>query len=362
MFNPFTALRQTIRPSYLGVDIGTTSIKVVELERGKQIPRLVNYAALESQGSLMRTNRAFQTSTLKIFEDEVAEFLALTLHKMQPTTREVVASIPNFAAFMTPIRFPKMSPGELAQSMVLQAKQYIPMPISEVAIDWITVGEYKDENDTVYTHVFLIAVEQEQIRRYQHIFARAGLSLRALEVEALSVARALTANDPTPALILDIGSRATSLTIAEAGQPKFTSQSDFAGASLTQAISESLAINPLRAEELKRERGIMNTAPNYELSTIMAPFLDATIQEVRRALASYETQFSSARKVERIILTGGGANLLGIEKYFAPRFTIPVVKATPLARCEHSGTMEPIIPLLNPLMSVAVGLALRNLS
>ena len=223
-------------------------------------------------------------------------------------------------------------------------------------------GEYEDESGTPYTQVFLIAVEQAQIKRYQNIFARAGLTLRVLEVEALSVARALTANDPTAALILDIGSRVTSLTIAEAGQPRFTSQSDFAGASLTQSISESLAINPLRAEELKRERGIMSTAPNYELSTIMAPFLDATIQEVKRALASYETQFSSARKVERIILTGGGANLLGIEKYFASHVPIPVVKATPLARCEHSGTIEPLLPALNPLMSVAVGLALRNLS
>ncbi len=361
MWNPFKAIKRTMGTSCLGVDIGTTSMKIAELEAGDRLPRLRNYAILESQGALSRSNRAFQTSNLKMFEREVGEFLKAALDRMQPRTKDAIASIPNFSAFMTLLRFPKMNDAELKQSMVFQAKQYIPLPVSEVAIDWITVGESEDEKGVPVQEVFLIAVEREQIKRYQSVFADAGLTLKVLEVEALSLARSLVGDDPTPTLIVDIGSRATAAVVVAGGQPRLTSQSDFAGASLTQAISESLSINPVRAEELKRERGIVPTTQNYELSTVMAPFLDATIQEAKRAVLQYETQ-SVSRTVERVVLSGGGANLTGIDKYFARDFLIPVVKAAPLLRTEYPTAIEPLVPALNPLMSVAVGLALREFS
>ncbi|MEY4731543.1 MAG: hypothetical protein RL681_489 [Candidatus Parcubacteria bacterium] len=358
--NPFGFLRQTIAPRYLGVDIGTTSVKIVEVEQGDQLPRITNYALLESQASLTRANTVFQTSTLKLFEDEIAEFLRVAVNKMQPGTTEAIASMAGFSAFTTVLNLPEMTDAELKKSMAFQVRQYIPLPVSEVAIDWVKVGTYTDDQGFKYDQIFLISVPQEQIRKFQGIFKAAGLSLRALEVEGLSLARSIVGTDPTPTIIVDIGSRSTAIAVIEDGRFKFSAQSDFAGASLTTALSESLNINPLRAEEMKRERGIVGTGPNYELSTIMLPFLDAIMNEVKRVQFNYTAQFPAARPIERIVLSGGGANLLGIEKYWSEQFGLPVVKASPFARFEYPQNVEPLVGELNPMMSVALGLALRE--
>ena len=358
---PFRYLKQQVAPSYLGVDIGTTSVKIVEAQPGKQMPKLINYGLLESQSALNRPNVAFQTSSLKLFDEEVAEVLQALLAKTKPQATAAIASLPGFAAFTTLLSFPSMTDAELQKTIAIQAKQYVPLPMSEVAIEPMKVGSYEDDKGFRYQLILLITVPLEQIKKYQKIFKTAGLFLAALEIEGMSLARILTADDPTPTFIIDIGSRATAITIAASGQLQFVAQSDYAGASLTQAIAASLSINPLRAEELKKERGIAGTGPDYELSTIMLPFVDVIINEVKRANFTFSNQFPGAPAVERAIIAGGGANLLGLEKYMAKQLQIPVVKANPFARFEHNPLLEPLVPELNPLLAVALGLTLREL-
>ena len=360
LLNPFGAIKQKLAPVYLGVDIGTTSIKIVEVEQGQRLPRLTNYCLLEDKGSLLRANTAIQTSSLKLFEDEVVELLKGAIREMNPKTNEAIASLPIFSAFTTVLTFPEMSKEELQKSISFGAKQYIPLPLSEVAIDWMKVGEYKDEKGAVSQQILLISVPQEQIKKYQRIFKEAGLNLVALEIESLSLARAVVGSDPSPTFIIDIGSRSTAIIITEGGTIRFSGQSDFGGVSLTQSISSSLNINPLRAEELKKEKGIERSGPNYELSTIMFPFLDAIINEVKRVEFNYKGQVPNSRKVERAVLSGGGANLLGIEKYFESRLGIPTVKAAPLLKFEYPPSIEPLVKELNPVFSVSLGLTLRE--
>ncbi len=360
MLNPFQRFTRRIIPDYLGVDIGTTSIKIAELVQGEQLPKLANYAVLETQGSLARPNQALQTSSLKLFEEETVDFLGKALERMQPKTSFAIASLPSFAAFMTVLSFPKMNQNELAKTMAYQAKQYIPLPLSEVALDWSAVGEYEDAKGNKFDQVLLISVPQEQIRKYQAIMKAVGLTMIALEVEVFGLARSAVGTDPATALIMDIGNRSTAFAVTEKGKVKFAGQSDYAGASLTQALVSSLNINPLRAEELKRERGITGTGPNYELSTIILPFLDVILSEAKRVRANYESQFPAAPKIERIVLAGGGANLLGLEQYVSKQMGIPAVKAAPILGLEFPPLLEPLLPELNPLLSLAIGLALRE--
>jgi type IV pilus assembly protein PilM len=358
--NPFSFIKQQLSPSYLGVDIGTTSIKIAEVTQGDNVPRLVNYGILESRSSLSRANTVFQTSSLKLFEKEISGILGTLVGTMKPHTKDAVASLPGFSAFMTVVDFPAMSDADLARAIGFKAKEYIPLPLSEVALDWLNVGSYEDEKGGKYVQILLISVPQEQIRKYQQIFRDAGLNLKALEIEGLSLVRALSAGDPTPTLIMDIGSRSTAAIIADHGILRFSMQSDFAGASITQSIASSLQINPLRAEEMKRERGMLGGGPTAELSTVMLPMLDAIINEVRRALHAYENQFYGARSIERIVLSGGGANLFGIQQYIGEVMGVPAVKAEPLHRFAYDGAIEPLVGELNPLLSVSLGLALRE--
>ena len=121
--------------SYLGVDIGTTSIKVAELKKGNsgEKPLLANYGILETSGYLERFNTAIQTSNLNIFEREVINYLKILLAKGNFQARQAIVSLPTFSSFTTLIEMPLMSDADTVKAMSVHVKQYVPMPISSVA-------------------------------------------------------------------------------------------------------------------------------------------------------------------------------------------------------------------------------------
>lgn len=343
----------------LGVDIGTTSIKMAEVIESSSIYRLKNYGLLESYGHLERLNDALQTSSLKLFEKEIVGLLKTLLDKVKPTTKNVVASIPPFSSFVTLLEMPVMNDSEISKSMPFQARQYIPLPVSEVAIDWLKVGEKEDENGIKKQQVLLISVPNDQISKYQMIFKAAGLKLISLEIEGLSLTRMLINGDQTATIILDIGARSTNMLISDQGHLKLSAQTDFAGGTFTQAVASGLNINVSRAEELKKLRGLLGSGGEYELSTLMLPYLDAIIGEAKRLKSRYETDY--AGKIERVILTGGSANLLGLTDYVTEQLGLPASKANPFSRVSYPDNLEPIIGELGPVFSVALGLAIRGL-
>ena len=343
----------------LGIDIGTTSIKIAEVAESSSIFHLKNYGLLESYGHLERLNDAIQTSSLKLFERETVNLLVTLLKQVKPSTKNVVASIPPFSSFVTLLEMPMMSDADTSKGMSFQVRQYIPLPVSEVAIDWLKVGEKEDENGIKKQQVLLISVPNEQIKKYQMIFKSAGLNLVSLEIEGLALTRMLINGDQTPTLIMDIGARSTNLLITDQGHLKLSAQTDFAGGTLTQAVASGLNINVKRAEELKKLRGLLGSGGEYELSTLMFPYLDAIIGEAKHLKIRYETEY--AGKVERVILAGGCANLPGIQAYVGEQLGLPASKANPFSHISYPNNLEPIIGDLGPMFGVALGLALRGL-
>lgn len=348
--------------SYLGVDIGTVSIKIAEMRQGKDRPELINYAVFETFGHLERANTALQSSTLKLFDQEISEYLKIIIKKAGFKSRQVVASLPSFSAFTTLIEIPLMSDAESQQTLKFKAKQYIPLPLSSITIDWIKVGEKKDRDGNQVQQIFLVSIPNEQITKYKNIFSIANLKLTALEVEGFSLARILTRDSDRPSLIIDIGSRSTTFIVGRNGQLQFTSQSDFAGSSLTQSIASGLGINSRRAEDLKRQKGLkgLGYGPERELSTLLLPLLDVIINEGKRVQDNYEQNYQ--QRVEKILLTGGGANLLDIERYFSQQFGLPVVKANPLDAVIYPDELQPLAGNLGPTLSVALGLGIKPFS
>jgi len=357
----FNALKPVIKPSYLAVDIGTTSIKAVEVEQGKKLPRLTNYCLLETSSYLTRVNSAIQTSSLKLFEREVIDLLKVVLMKIKPKSTDALASIPIFNAFTTVLDFPQMPDKDLSKAIVYQSQQYIPMPISKLVIDWLKVGEYQDDTGFTHIQVLLIAVPQEQIAKYKDIFKAVGLNLKLLEIETLSLGRSLIGADQTPTLVIDIGARSTDIAFFEKARLKFSFQSDLGGLTVTQALVNSLNINPIRAEELKKSKGLLGTGPDFELSRLMYPYVDMIIGEVKKAQYNYKIQQPKALDIERIILAGGGSNLAGLDAYLKKQFNLSaVVKANPFVKFEYDPNIEPLISDLGPVFAVSMGLALRE--
>lgn len=341
----------------LGIDIGTSSIKAVDVTRGRDTAHLDNYGILENYGHFDRANEVIQTSTMKIFDKEAVSLLKLLIKQMGTRTKNVVASLPLFSAFTTLMETPDISDDELAGTIQFKARQYVPLPIAEVTLDWMPVGKKEVEGRTV-RQVLLISVPTEKIKQYKEIFRQAGLNLAALEVESLSNARALYGTDATATLILDIGSHSTGILIIEGGFLKESNQIDYAGNHLTQALSKGLNINLRRAEELKKQKGLLGAGGDFELSTIMFPFVDVIIKEAIRVKDDYEQ--GQKGKIERVILAGGGGNLPGLTEYVAKQVNVPTIRGNALSGFTYKNELGPIVPELGSVLSVALGLSLRD--
>lgn len=344
---------------YLGVDIGTTSIKAVELSKSsKGVFTLSNYALMEAYGHLERFNSALQSSSLKLLDSDIVSYLKVMMEKGGFSTKRVVASLPAFAAFTTLLELPLMSDREIGQSIAFQAKNYVPLPITTVTLDWIKVGEKQEPNGIKKQQVFLISVANEQIEKYTNIFRQAGLTLEALEIEGISVARSLTIGKPKPMLIIDIGGRSTALSVAQNGFLKFAGQTDFSSGSLTQSLATALNIGPRRAEDLKRQTLLMGGAGEQELSTIMVPIIDAILNEAKRVRTGFENGYRD--QVAGVILAGSGANLLGLDKYASKQLGLPVTIADPLEHIAYPPEIAPIMKKLGPTLANAIGLGIKN--
>lgn len=343
--------------SVLGVDIGTTSIKIAELSRKEERSNLVNYGILETKDYLNYPNRVIQSSSLKISEKETAEILKILLKEMGAKSKIAVGSIPAFAAFTTVLEMPILSPEETKKAVNFQAPQYIPLPISEVAVDWMKIDEFENSQHQHYQRIFLIGIPQEIIQRYKSLFREASLKLVALEVDGLAIVRSLSDEKAGITLFVDLGAETSDIFLAGEGNIFYSGQTDYGGVYLTQAIGRSLGISTMRAEELKRRRGLMTGGAESELSTLTQPFLDVIIQEVNHAKDTYERRYG--RKVEKAILLGGGANLLGIQEYFANQVNVPVARPDFSPKVGHDARLEPMIRQLNNELPIAVGLAER---
>lgn len=346
----------------LGVDIGTSSIKIAELKRGKQIPALSSYAMLENQSYLMRASGAVQSSSVKLSTPQLTEMLRLAVERGKFSTKAAVASVPPFVAFTALVDLPQMQPRELEAAIAFQARQYIPVPLEEVSLQWLKVGELVSGNSYAHELVMLSAVPLEYVAHCKEAFGGAGLTLSSLEIESLALVRGAVGPDQTPTLIIDIGAQSMSVIVAERGQLTFAERADVGGGTVTQSLASSMGLNPIRAEALKRERGLIATGAGRDIAAVALPAVDAMIGEVKKAIYTYESRFQKKMPAERILLTGGGANLRGIEAQVGSMLQLPCAKAGPLYRLEYPAGLEPLFPDLNPELALAVGLAMPAVS
>ena len=346
---------QVPRPC-LGVDIGTTSIKIAELIPEKTGARLGNYATLETLGYLTRGTTALQASGLKIFEQEVGQYLKIAKDRMHTNTVRAVASLPSFSVFSTIIDLPPMPEKEIVQAVQFKARQYIPLPISSVSLDFTRISPQR---------MLVFAIPNDIIAKYKAIFKVAGLELVALEAEGVSIARTLGVPSDTndaPTLVIDIGARSTALTVVSRGMAYITGQTDFSGATLTHAIAAGLHVAEARAEELKRQRGVVNVGfgAEEELSTLLLPLLDAILNEAKRLRDRYVSAYGVP--IKNALIAGGGANLPGIIEYASKGLEMQVQKATPFTRVQFPPQAEIGLTNLGPSLAVAIGAGLRGIS
>ena len=351
---------------YLGIDIGTSSIKLIELSKEKDRVKLETYGQLSNYGSIERIGDAIQTSSLAMLDNQVAQMIAFLMKEAKTRTTKAIISVPVFSSFVTIMEFPVMSEKEIGQAVPYEAKQHVPIPLTEVILSWEIIGKIKkneglpNQPAVEKTLVLLVAVPQEVVNKYKRIAKLAGLDLYALELETLGMIRSVIGEEKTPLILVDIGGRSTNINIVDGGTLRMSHSIDTSGADITQAISHGFNINLLRAEALKRERGIIVTPGEEDLKTLITTLLDVIIVEIERISSLYLRRYGV--KTEKIVLCGGTSNLPGLLEYFKDHFHGQNVSiGNAFGRVFFPEILTPLIPELSPVFATAIGLAMREI-
>lgn len=346
--------------SVLGVDIGTASIKLVEIsERGGSFT-LENYGILEEKSYLLHPNRAIQTSSYKINDREVGRLLKILVREVRPKTKIALASLPLFSVFSTYLDMPLLSEQETAEAVSYQARQYIPLSLSEVSLDWFKVEEFYTPRGERFQKILLIGIPKELVLRYRAIFKAAGLSVTELEIESFSLVRALFRGHAGKTALIDIGAESTSFFIVENGIMRAMKQIDAGGINVTRSLGDGLGLSVYRAEELKRRRGLQGFGGESELSTLIASSLNVIIQETKKLIAAYEE--NSKKKIEGVMAVGGGANLKGFTEYLERELELPVLSAPTWSGVRFPSDVTVVQKDLENRLPIAVGLAKKYFS
>lgn len=341
--------------SVLGVDIGSSSIKVVQLrrEKGRAILETYGAIALGPYGGV-EIGRATALPTEKI-----VEALRDVIREANVTTTAAGISIPYVSSLVSILKLPAAAQGHLEQTVPLEARKYIPVPITEVLLDWSVVGG-KDAPDGKI-EVLLVAIHNDTIEKYRRIAADASLSASFFEIEVFSAVRACLDRGLAPIAVVDMGAATTKFYVVERGLIRESHILNRGAQDLTLAAARSLNISVAQAEERKRKNGIISAHPgaDADLARSLELSVSPLMTELSRTISSFEQRLNQT--LSALVLTGGGAALRGMQAYAQGKLQTEVRLADPFSKTEAPAFLEAILKEAGPEFSVAIGLALRKL-
>jgi len=352
--------------SVIGVDIGSSAIKVVQLrrERGRVILETYGAIALGPYAGV-EVGRATALGAEKI-----TEALKDVIREANVTTQDAAISIPYSASLVSIIKLPATVEKQLAQVVPIEARKYIPVPINEVLLDWFVVSGGAKSGGAVADgkiDVLLVAIHNDTIAKFRSIGVEAGLQAAFFEIEVFSAARASLDHGIAPVAVVDMGAATTKFYVVERGLIHESHIINHGSQDITLTISRALGLTVMQAEERKRKYGLKNDLPPTPGTTLGPDALRNSIEltlapllsELSRTVTAYEQRTNQT--LGGLVLTGGGATLSGLLEFAKTKIQTELRRADPFGKTEAPAFLEAILKEAGPEFSVAVGLALRRL-
>lgn len=355
--------------SALGIDIGSSSIKVVQLKKKG------DKAVLETYGELslgpyggVSIGQSTNLPTDKLIEamDDI-----LTEKEVALTTKVCGMAIPFKASLLSIIEMPAVAERELASMISIEARKYIPVPISEVTIDWSVIPKRETTEDMVDKEkekpkskvktldILLVAIHNNIINQYKQVADKTGLDTKFFEIEVFSSMRAVLEGVQGPIMIFDMGSSTTKLYIIERGLVYSSHTINTGSQEITGNIARHLNVSIEEAEIVKRSIGMGKTKDGVDLSEAASLIFGNVFAEANRFL--FDFQKKTNQNVKSVYLIGGGSALRGLRDLAAQNFKVEVVSGNPFEKVEVPAFLENVLRETGPEFTVAVGAALRCL-
>ncbi|MFH0845994.1 MAG: pilus assembly protein PilM [Patescibacteria group bacterium] len=368
--------------SFLGIDIGSSAIKIVQLKKEK------GTAVLETYGELalgpkagLEVGRATNLS-----DKEISVALMDLIQESRVSVTESGASIPVRSSLVFDMEIPDMPFEQLKKIVPIEARRYIPVPISEVMLDWrIVPKEIKEEDeedpedkrlaaqrpadnfvDTDQqkiigkTKVFVVAIHKNALEKCQGIIKNAQLNLNFLEIEIFSTIRSAVNHNIGTVALLDIGAGVSKMYIVEYGVIKDSHIINRGSQDISLAISHAIGVSVDEAEEKKRSIGLTGQdGVQKEVSDIISANLKYILTEANNAIKHYQT--INNKNISELIFTGGGSVIKGLPAFASSVLEINSEIANPFSKVKTPAFLDDVLKEIGPEFAVAVGLALRGL-
>ena len=334
----------------VGIDIGSKTIKVVELvgEAGKfslKSASVVSYNGIDVEH--IQDEKDFMN---------LSEIIKKLVKEAKINNKNVNIALPEAQVFTRVVRFPLLSDQEVSSAIKWEAEQYIPFPIEE-AIVTHQILERRETGTPPEVLVLLIAVQKALVEKYLKVIAGAGLNCTAVETELMSMSRSLAPDNQT-AMVIDFGARSTDLAIVKNGMLSFSRSIATAGDALTRAVAQSFNVPVAQAEEYKRAYGLDKRQLEGKVGTSLTPMLKILVDEMKKAIYFYQSE-EKGENPTSLILTGGSAGLPEASSFFASNLNVEVIVGNPFAKVAVDPNTAKNLSTYAPLYSIAVGLAMR---
>jgi type IV pilus assembly protein PilM len=369
--NAFKNLTGGGEGSVLGIDIGASSVKIVQLRPSR------GAAILETYGEIALAPYGQQPigKPVKLPAEKIAEAMTDLMKEANVTARNGGISIPFSSSLVTVLSLPKVDAAALKQVVPIEARKYIPVPISEVTLDWFVIPEDEGQDSAfdqlkpktpkpAGQEILLVAIQNETMSNFQAITADAGIHVEFYEIEIFSAIRSCLGHGVAPILVVDIGAASTKMYIVERGIVRLTHLVTLGGAQMTEVLGRSMGWEFEKAERVKRERGLLESKAysaeeNERIGSALLSTLSRVFSEVNRVLLSYGQRYN--KNVAHVVLTGGGASLPGLAAEAKRSLSAEVEIADPFSRTEAPAFLADVLRDIGPGFAVSAGLALRKL-
>ena len=330
--------------NHFGLDIGTHSLKAVQLSGSAEKPSFV------AAGQLPTPPNTVGSDT-----EEAIEVLASAvkgLHKeTRITTNKVVTSLPESQIFTRVIELPPLSAAETKHAISWEAEQYVPIPMSEVRLDWQILGKNATGDKM---EVLLVAAPNLLVDRFVKTLKAAGFTIVGLETEITAVVRSLVqgAEGAPTTMVVSIGASTTDLSIVTVGRINFTRSIATGGVALARGVAQELGFELDQATEYMKTYGLDTTSLEGKVMQAIKPIFDVIVNEIRRSLAFYATKHPEA-PVKRVVVTG-------LVVYLAEALGLEVQIGNPWERISLPSSVASKLGEEDTSYAVAVGLALKQ--
>lgn len=354
--NVFSSLQQaapnTAR-SVVGIDVGSSSIKIIELERTDRAPILKTYGSIELGPYANQPAGSLVEPT----EDILTKAIVDVMRESGAQAQAGVLSLPLQAGFATVVPIALKEEESLESKIPIEARKYIPVPLNEVILDWAALPPVAPQPVDGQQMVLLIALQNDAVSMYSSVLQTVGLAAQPMELQPFSLDRAMPAQVPGITVIIDIGAQVSKLFIFQDGSLMKLYRLSGGGHAITKKLASLHELDFISAEQLKRNAATAPQEIQADIKRVTAAVLDAPLQEFRRIIAEYET--STEATVGKVILAGGVTSPPDTQRYIADTLQHACEPMFPFAQIGYPAFMEDTLKQIGPIFAASLGGAIR---